>query len=119
MSGAADYKTREVEKLTSMMDEASVVSLVAVDGIPGPQLQDMRGMLRGRATMRVTKQTFLKLAMERSSKGKPNLETRIDGGVHGDIATCAITLNCVDRVIQAEPGLKTMVDLPPASFSWK
>ena len=52
-------------------------------------------------------------------KGKPNLEMRIDGGVHGDIATCAIVLNCVQLVMQAEPGLKTMIDLPPAAFSWR
>lgn len=52
-------------------------------------------------------------------KGKPNLEMRIAGGVHGDIATCAIVLNCVERVMKAEPGLKTMIDLPPAAFSWR
>jgi 4-hydroxy-tetrahydrodipicolinate reductase len=49
--------------------------------------------------------------------GKPCIESRIAGGVNGDIATCAIVLNCIPLVVNAEPGFKTMVDLPPASFA--
>jgi hypothetical protein len=48
--------------------------------------------------------------------GEPCIVSRIRGGVHGDIATCAITLNAVQRVLKAEPGLKTMVEIPPVTF---
>ena len=47
--------------------------------------------------------------------GTPNLEVVIKGGTHGDIATAAIVVNCVHRVIDAPPGLVTMKDLPIVS----
>ena len=47
--------------------------------------------------------------------GTPNLEVVIKGGTHGDIATAAIVVNSVHRVIDAPPGLVTMKDLPIVS----
>ncbi len=47
--------------------------------------------------------------------GEPHVVSTIPGGVHGDVATCAITLNAIARVLRAEPGLKTMADIPPVS----
>ena len=47
--------------------------------------------------------------------GTPNLEVVIKGGTHGDIATAAIVVNCVHRVLAAPPGLVTMKDLPVVS----
>lgn len=44
-------------------------------------------------------------------KGKPNIHSKIDGGVHGDIATCSIVLNAIPNVIKANPGLRTMKDV--------
>ena len=44
--------------------------------------------------------------------GIPNMEVVIKGGTHGDIATAAIVVNAARRVIEAEPGLLTMKDLP-------
>ncbi len=48
--------------------------------------------------------------------GEPGIKSRIAGGVNGDIATCAITLNAVRSILQAKPGLKTMGQIPPISF---
>lgn len=48
--------------------------------------------------------------------GEPEIKSRIAGGVNGDIATCAITLNAVRSILQAGPGLKTMAQIPPISF---
>lgn len=48
--------------------------------------------------------------------GEPGIQSRIAGGVNGDIATCAITLNAVRSVLQASPGLKTMGDIPSIAF---
>ena len=48
--------------------------------------------------------------------GEPVIESRIAGGVNGDIATCAITLNLVRSVLEGEPGLKTMAQIPPIGF---
>ena len=47
--------------------------------------------------------------------GTPNLEAVIKGGIPGDIATAAVTVNCVHRVVDAAPGLLTMKDLPIVS----
>lgn len=47
-------------------------------------------------------------------KGTPSFTSEIDGGINGDIATCAITINSVKSVLAAQPGLQTMatVSLP-------
>ena len=47
--------------------------------------------------------------------GTPNMEVIIKGGTHGDIATVAIIINSIPRVIAAPPGLVTMKDLPIVS----
>ena len=44
--------------------------------------------------------------------GTPNLEVVIKGGTQGDIATAAMVVNSVQRIIDAPPGLMTMKDLP-------
>jgi hypothetical protein len=44
--------------------------------------------------------------------GSPNIGSYIKGGVHGDLATTAIVVNSIERVIDAPPGLLTMKDLP-------
>jgi len=44
--------------------------------------------------------------------GTPNLEVIIKGGTHGDIATAAMVVNAIPRVINSPPGLITMKDLP-------
>ncbi len=48
--------------------------------------------------------------------GEPKIQSKIAGGVNGDIATCAIILNAVRSVLEAIPGLKTMGDIPPIAF---
>jgi 4-hydroxy-tetrahydrodipicolinate reductase len=47
--------------------------------------------------------------------GEPNIHSRISGGVNGDIATCAITLNAIHSILNAQPGLRTMSDVPMVS----
>ena len=49
-------------------------------------------------------------------EGKPAFRSRIVGGIHGDVATCAVTLNTVRSILGAGPGLKTMADLPATSW---
>ena len=48
--------------------------------------------------------------------GKPDLEVKLKG-TNGDIATVAIVVNAVRRVREAPPGLVTMRDLPPVTFT--
>jgi hypothetical protein len=44
--------------------------------------------------------------------GTPDMEVVVKGGIHGDVATAAIVINSIRRVIAAPPGLTTMKDLP-------
>jgi 2,4-diaminopentanoate dehydrogenase len=45
--------------------------------------------------------------------GMPDLELEVPGGLHGDVATAAIVVNAVPRVLAARPGLVTMAEVPP------
>ena len=47
--------------------------------------------------------------------GVPDLEIKLKG-TNGDIATVAIAVNAIRRVVEAAPGLVTMRDLPPVTI---
>jgi hypothetical protein len=49
-------------------------------------------------------------------EGSPRLSMKIAGGIHGDVATAAIVVNSIPRVLDAAPGLHTMRDMPLPSF---
>ncbi len=49
-------------------------------------------------------------------KGIPNIQSKISGGVNGDIATCAIVINALPQIIRSTAGLKTMADIPLVSY---
>lgn len=48
--------------------------------------------------------------------GSPNLYSKIAGGVHGDVATASITVNCIPKVLHARAGLRTMRSMELPSF---
>jgi 4-hydroxy-tetrahydrodipicolinate reductase len=47
--------------------------------------------------------------------GVPPVDMTIRGGVQGDRATPAIIVNALPKIDRLEPGLRTMLDLPPTS----
>jgi 4-hydroxy-tetrahydrodipicolinate reductase len=49
-------------------------------------------------------------------EGTPRLSVTIAGGVHGDLATAALVVNSIPKVLEATPGLHTMRDLPLPSY---
>ena len=49
-------------------------------------------------------------------EGSPRLSVRIAGGVHGDTATAALVVNSIPKVLEARPGLHTMLDMPLPSY---
>jgi len=52
-----------------------------------------------------------------SVEGVPNIYQKIAGGVHGDIGTVATIINSIPKVINANPGIVTMKDLPLPSVT--
>lgn len=49
--------------------------------------------------------------------GDPMIRSSIEGGINGDVATCAITLNAIHSVLLARPGLVTMSDIAAVAYS--
>ena len=49
-------------------------------------------------------------------EGSPRIHSKIDGGVHGDIATASMVVNSIPAVLDAAPGFRTMRDLRLPSF---
>ncbi len=49
-------------------------------------------------------------------KGTPNFTSIIEGGLNGDITTCAIVINCIQSVLKAPAGLRTMADIGVPGF---
>ena len=49
-------------------------------------------------------------------EGSPRIESKIAGGVHGDIATAAMVVNSIPAVITSPPGFRTMRDMRLPSF---
>ncbi len=50
-------------------------------------------------------------------EGLPRIVQRIEGGLHGDIATASIAVNAVPQVLRVAPGLRTMIDMPIVSYA--
>jgi hypothetical protein len=49
-------------------------------------------------------------------EGSPRIYSKIEGGVHGDIATASMTVNSIPAVIEADAGFRTMRDMRLPSF---
>lgn len=49
-------------------------------------------------------------------QGSPSIHSRIEGGVHGDVATASITVNSIPKILEVAPGLHTMRDMPLPSY---
>ena len=54
---------------------------------------------------------------EISLVGTPNVNLRFEGGIPGDQATAAILVNTLHSAAAGHPGLKTVLDLPPARLA--
>jgi len=77
-----------------------------------------RGMRKGREAITLDLQAYVGAEEEYDSitiEGVPSIHGKISPGVHGDLATVAIVVNSIPKVINAEPGLVTMKDLPVPS----
>jgi large subunit ribosomal protein L10 len=85
-------KVAEVDALVQRMRDAAVVGIVDVHGIPAVQLQIMRRQLRDKADLKVTKNTFLRIALERAAQEKKGLEG-LASALGGQVAIVTTQLN--------------------------
>ena len=114
--------TKRTESLRPVIAKARITSgyTPIMPGMAAGVEQIGRGYVGSREVIRLH---FRAAVGERRSfdrveiKGVPDTVSEIDGGVNGDIATCAIVLNAVRSVMAADAGLKTMLDVPAVAFS--
>jgi hypothetical protein len=83
-------------------------------------VQDGVGYRKGESVIRLHLEAYLGAPESYDAidiDGTPRLSAKIAGGIHGDIATASIVINSIPKVLDAPPGLRTMLDLPLPSFS--
>jgi 4-hydroxy-tetrahydrodipicolinate reductase len=101
-------------------DQSVASDLLAVDpGYVCGIVQDGVGYVDGVARIRLHLEAYLGAPESYDSvaiEGSPRIHSKIEGGVHGDIATASMTVNTIPAVIAAPPGFRTMRDLRLPSF---
>ena len=82
-------------------------------------IQDGVGYMKGEPKVTLRLEAYLGAPESYDSvliEGTPRIYSKIDGGVHGDIATASVTVNSIPAVLSAAPGLRTMRDMRLPSF---
>ncbi|HZR31370.1 MAG TPA: hypothetical protein VFA76_05915 [Terriglobales bacterium] len=77
--------------------------------------QVARGMAAGGENVYLELQMYLKAPEPVDAIeifGVPDLKLSIPGGIHGDLATAAIAVNCIPALLEVKPGLRTSRDIP-------
>jgi 2,4-diaminopentanoate dehydrogenase len=119
MGWELDDSMETLEPVLAAQDLTSGYRHIA-QGQPAGVQQIATGSMGGREVLRLTFRAAVGEAKSYDRiriRGLPDVDTTIDGGINGDVATCAITVNAIRAVIRAEPGLRSMLDTPvPAWF---
>jgi hypothetical protein len=107
----------EVEKPQPVVLKKDVASeaIKVPKGNNAGSVQYAYGILKGKKLITMDFKAYIGAPEEFDSvtiKGVPPINQKISPCTHGDYATIAITANMIPHVINAEPGFKTMIDLP-------
>ncbi|MEM2889389.1 MAG: dihydrodipicolinate reductase [Candidatus Bathyarchaeia archaeon] len=76
--------------------------------------QSARGVLHGKSVITLLFEAYIGADEEYDSvtiDGVPRICEKISPCIHGDLATAAIVVNMIPKLVNSEPGLKTMKDL--------
>jgi 2,4-diaminopentanoate dehydrogenase len=109
--------TEYCETIKPIMAEKETAShyIVVKSGQAAGVEQIAIGKMNGKEIIRMEFQAYLGAPESHDTvfiTGIPNIEATVKGGIQGDIATAAMAVNAMPRVIKAAPGLLTMMDLP-------
>ena len=113
-----DRITEDIEPKMADADVASDLLSVNAGQVCGI-IQRGTGYVDGAPRIRLRLEAYLGAPDAYESvliEGTPRIHSRIDGGVHGDIATASMTVNSIPAVITAAPGFRTMRDMRLPSF---
>jgi len=119
VSLAMGWKVGEIqERITPVIAEKEVQSnhiKVQAGQVAGVR-QVAKGILAGQELVVLDLRMYLGAPNPHDSvliDGTPPVDMTIRGGVQGDSATPAIIVNTVPKLKKLEPGLRTVLDLPP------
>jgi 2,4-diaminopentanoate dehydrogenase len=118
MGWKLDRVTDEIEPKMAGADVASDLLSVRAGQVCG-LIQRGTGYVAGEPRIRLRLEAYLGAPESYESvliEGSPRIHSRIDGGVHGDIATASMAVNSIPAVLAAQPGLRTMRDMRLPSF---
>ena len=90
MPHVAEWKKEEVASLKELIASHEVVGMANLLDIPAPQLQKMRRTLKDSAVLKMSRKTFMSLAL--NSCGKENIET-LEGYMEGQPAMIFTNMN--------------------------
>jgi 4-hydroxy-tetrahydrodipicolinate reductase len=120
---AMGWKVGEIqERITPIVAETPVNSdyiQVPAGSVAGVR-QVAKGILAGQELVVLDLRMYLGAKDPHDSiliDGVPPVDMIIRGGVQGDRATPAIVVNVLPKITKLEPGLRTMIDLPPIAPS--
>lgn len=125
VSMIADAFGWKLERITDEIQpriatEAVASEFLAVDpGFVCGIVQDGVGYIDGVPVITLHMEAYLGAPESYDSieiTGSPALKMKIAGGVHGDIATAAIVVNSLPKILEVAPGLHTMRDMPVPSY---
>jgi 2,4-diaminopentanoate dehydrogenase len=121
----ADAMNWKLDRITDdiapkLADTTVESELLAVDaGYVAGIVQDGAGYVNGERLITLHMEAYLGAPASYDEvliDGSPRIHSRIDGGIHGDLATASLAVNAIPAVIAAEPGLRTMRDVRLPSF---
>ena len=92
MAHVAPIKKQIVEDLARRFISSKVIGIANIKGIPAPQFQAIRKNLAGRATITVTKNNLLRLALQQASSEKPDL-AKLSEVIEGQTAVIMADVN--------------------------
>ena len=113
-----DRVTDEIKPKIAEKAVSSQFMTVAAGQVCG-LIQDGVGYRKGEAIIKLHMEAYLGAPESYDGvriTGNPPLNMKIAGGVHGDVATASMVVNSIPKVIDAEPGLRTMRDMELPSF---
>ena len=122
IAGALGWKLdRTTDEVQPKVAKEPVESeLLAVDpGYVCGIVQDGVGYVKGKPAIHLHLEAYLGAPESYDSvliEGLPRIYSKIDGGVHGDIATASMVVNSIPAVLAAVPGFRTMRDMRLPSF---
>jgi 4-hydroxy-tetrahydrodipicolinate reductase len=112
---ALDEVTQTVEPVIAGEERRTAFLTVPAGAVAGIRNRGF-GRARGETVVELDLQMYVGAPDPRDEiflEGDPPVHLRFEGGIMGDSATAAILVNSTRQVVDATPGLKTILDVAP------